>query len=224
MKKFLLAILTLSALFALSNACLATPILNLPSDLVEAHYSRDGYPATASYWTVTLSGVPSGFDVTNGSYTGWCVDKFHSISSGNHWMTLYNTYGQLPSYAQNIPWGKVNYILNHKLGNNQDVQQALWYIVDNWRSLSDLTTFGQQMVLNAHLFGANFVPNKGEIVAVLLDPGSTNSEVPEQLKQLTIIETVDPVPEPGTLMLLGTGLVGIAGYGKLKIRRRKKVV
>ena len=30
---------------------------------------------------------------------------------------------------------------------------------------------------------------------------------------------VDPIPEPGTLILLGTGLAGLAGYG---LRRRKK--
>ncbi len=33
---------------------------------------------------------------------------------------------------------------------------------------------------------------------------------------------VKPIPEPGTLILLGCGLVGVAGYTKLRLSRRKK--
>jgi hypothetical protein len=34
--------------------------------------------------------------------------------------------------------------------------------------------------------------------------------------------TITPIPEPGTLLLLGSGLVGLGGYAKLRRRRKKK--
>ena len=33
--------------------------------------------------------------------------------------------------------------------------------------------------------------------------------------------TAEPIPEPGTLLLLGSGLLGMAGYAKLKLKRRR---
>ena len=45
--------------------------LNLPSTPV----TIEVWNGTESYYETLLSNVPSGYDVTNSTYLGWCVDR-----------------------------------------------------------------------------------------------------------------------------------------------------
>jgi hypothetical protein len=54
-------------------------------------------------------------------------------------------------------------------------------------------------------------------------PGRVDNGTDEDFQDLVVeVSTAAPIPEPGTLLLLGAGLVGLAGYGKLRLNRRKK--
>ena len=44
---------------------------------------------------------------------------------------------------------------------------------------------------------------------------------PSATSSFDIDNTVTPIPEPGTLLLLGSGLVGLAGYAKVRLKRRR---
>lgn len=76
---------------------------------------------TDSYFDTTLSGVPSGSDVSDGTYPGWCSDEDHGIHSGTiytYTMTFISSYdvGNIPSWFADEYLDKVNYILNNRTG------------------------------------------------------------------------------------------------------------
>lgn len=154
-----------------------------------------------SYFLSTLSDVPSGYDVTNGTYTGWCTDLDHTIQSNHLYpTTMYNSYNTtLPSHLSHQNWSKVNYILNNKQGTNWwQIQYALYFILDFGDQ--GLDADGWSMVNNATQYGSNYIPGLGDIVAVILDVG--------QNIQRTIIE-VD-IPEFNlTVTTVGNGSITI---------------
>ena len=71
----------------------------------------------------------------DGVYPGWCIQDHVNVDLHNQPGTLYSTIGgSLPADVANLPWGKVNYVLNHKIrgaGKSdleffKDVQTAVW--------------------------------------------------------------------------------------------------
>jgi len=150
------------------NCTLNCKSLKLPSSsvtMVVQHWGAN------SYFDVTLSDVPFGYDIANGDYLGWCVDENNSISSGVEYsVDLWCSYDPLMPWPDD-DWDMVNYIINHKHpdATKTDIQEAIWYFVDGGDDPS--TDIGQSMVENATNFGEGFMPSIGEWCAILCDAG-----------------------------------------------------
>ena len=159
-----------------------TSTIRLPTDLVtmNAIYGKN------SWFTMTLSDIPQGFDITNGTYPGWCVQKTISMTQKvNHTVLLYSSTSlSLPHDFQNKNWDKINYILNHKHGNRKSIQKAIWYYTNN----EDCSTNpdAQTMVNEAESKGTGFIPTNGEIIAIPIEGVPTI--------QLTFLELTIPLP------------------------------
>jgi len=169
------AIVILASLMCSSVMLMATvkaaPWPNLPSTQVQLTVV-DG---TTSYFVSTLSGVSAGFDVHNGVYPGWCVDRSVTmIRSVSHNVILYSSLSP-PPVVSGINWIAINYILNHKQGNMMDVQEAIWHFTD---SFSPISATAQAMVDAANA-NPSYDPTTGAVLAVIClpqnDRGAQNS-------------------------------------------------
>jgi len=158
--------------------------INLPDvtvDMVVSHWGA------SSYFDTTLSDVPPGYSVANGTYVGHCVDEYHYITPGTHYdITLYSTYD--PSIPWPSPnWTCVNYLINNKdpTATKNQVQSAIWKFVNGGYTGSDPKILG--MINDAETNGTSFIPSGGQWIAVLCDAGSN--------VQKTFIEVLVPLQD-----------------------------
>ena len=168
----------------------ATPSgLNLPLNMVKIEV----FNGTDTYFATILSNVPEEYDVANGTYSGWCVDRTAEMarSPAVHEVRLYASTDPPGELAfQN--WDMVNYILNHKQGSAMDIQQAIWHFIDIVGNYSTTSDTAVAIINDALANGGGFVPGIGQLIAIIclpmmLLPRTTSI-------QTSIIELVDPVP------------------------------
>ncbi len=150
----------------------------------------DGFPE--SFMKATLSNVPAGYDITNGIYPGWCVDYNGLIDPYTIYKPLlYYSYSELPPEIQHPNWNRINYLLNHKLGNAVDVQGAIWHFMGGPVPQNDPiyyppSALALAMIADTEANGAGFVPGPGEVSAVICELGPN--------LQRNIFEVICPVP------------------------------
>ncbi|MFT3894745.1 MAG: hypothetical protein QM730_24205 [Anaerolineales bacterium] len=168
MKKIALPLVLIFTLVAVP-AAFAAGLLSLPGAPVNASHGPWNAGTMGSTLDITLSNVGTGFDVTNGTYAGWCVEDNHmeDAPDGSS-VTLYDsTDAGLPAGLA-APWDKINYLLNHKQGTAQDVQVALWLLTGTYDNSFPLTAAAQAMFDDANANGAGFVPTTGQLIGVIL--------------------------------------------------------
>jgi PKD repeat protein len=141
------------------------PAIRLPTELV----TMRAVSSHASYFEITLSDIPMGFDITNGSYPGWCVQKNIQMTQGvSHTVLLFSSYDPLmPEGFRSENWDKINYVLNHKHGGCQSIQDAIWYYTNLSQYPAD--SDAQLMIAEAEAQGAGFVPHQGQQIAILIE-------------------------------------------------------
>lgn len=192
------AILMVLSSILVSHVAATEGELNLPATIVRIEVS-DG---TESYFDTELSEVPSGYDVTNGTYLGWCVDTTAAMarSPATHAVKLYSS-GNPPGGLAGERWDMVNYILNHKQGAAEDIQQAIWYFVHMDSSYTPTRTMAWTIVNDTLANGDGFVPEYGQIIAVICYPMVLLPEPTDV--QISIIEVTNTViPEFPSFLVL----------------------
>ena len=147
----------------------------------------------------TISHAGSG--VPNGIYPGWCIQDHVPTDLHNQTGTLYSTIGgSLPADVASIKWGKVNWVLNHKIraaGASdlqffKDVQTAIWVSVGEQNPEFGISPAAQQMIDAANQ-NQNYVPGPGDVVAVIvysdgmtIFPGS----IQESILEMRLLQSI----------------------------------
>ena len=126
---------------------------------------------TYSKWILTLKNVPDGYDVWDGPWNGWCVEKTVYMKPGYTYtakLVSSQDTANLPDRAKNVNWQLVNYMINnrHPKASVTDVQNAIWYVL-GYITKMPTDTEAKAMVLDAYKNGKNFRPKYGDNVAVI---------------------------------------------------------
>jgi PEP-CTERM motif len=152
----------------------------------------------------------------------FCLDDFRSVHIGETWnVTVVNGADYLTSntHSSDFKYEEEAYIYS-MLGvsnghghtyNNSDVQDALWYIFDH---SADTNSYADTLVSKAgdfHYTGS-FLDDYSFYI-----PTGRGDDLPQEMIGTAV--NASPAPEPSSLFLFGSGLVGLAGAVRRKLAR-----
>ncbi len=159
---------------------------------------------------------------TSGSSVGTQAGIMFNFMTGNVIATTGDTQanffapGELPSFgfflSHNYPSGSTTVYSEDSKNPNGMAQSLIFAGKGDYVDLPYPTPW----VNNIYDGGHYYVAFEG----LPITPDSLYSEGAIDFNDLVVqMESVTPVPEPGTMVLLGTGLIGLAGWGRKKFRK-----
>jgi hypothetical protein len=180
-------------------------------------------PALAATVNMQFTGLPTGnnyggvasypYDISvNGGPNQWmmCIGYYEHIEGGETWQANVVSVGSLDPVTHPLDY-QAAFLFKMAVadqGADPNINAAAWYLLEG---VPSLTPQAQALVLLAQ----NQTFSAGEFADVLLYkaiPGTENANLG------TAQDFLGTTPEPGTMGLLGTGIVALAGVLRRKYR------